>query len=206
MRPLCLFVMLSVLFAAESAAEAQRVAWGDYPHWVSEVAAGGLVGASFAGGDTLAGVALRGGVRWRTAIGDDRHPEYTILQTAFGNAWGVDLRLNAFGATHGSTTLAAGVAFVATHALVTNGWSARVRLPSVLGIAVPEVGLATRPGRDPALYASWSAPFAFLTSRTFALEVEPRAFIIYGVHTETIGLVSLSLVARPEEPRLRSYQ
>ena len=185
MRPLCLFVVLSVLFAAESPAEAQKVVWGDYPHWVSEVAAGGLVGADFAGGETLAGVALRGGVRWRTAIGDDRHPEYTILQTAFGNAWGVDLRLNAFGATHGLTTLAAGVAFVATHALVTNGWGARVRLPSVLGIAVPEVGVATHPGRDPALYASWSAAFAFLTSRTVALEVEPRAFIIYGVHTET---------------------
>jgi hypothetical protein len=35
-----------------------------------------------------------------------------------------------------------------------------------------------------------------------ALEVEPRAFIIYGPHTEAIGLVSLSLVARPEEPLL----
>jgi hypothetical protein len=188
-------VILALLAAAPAAAKGPEWMDGTRLRW--ELAAGGNIGADFGGGPALAGLAVRGGALLSIAIGDDKVSEYAILQTTFGNSWGADLRLTTLGSPRGPMTFAAGLAVTATHALILEDWRARLRVPSVLGLVMPEVGLATRPGLDSAVYTAWSAPFAVLLTDSLGLEVTPRAFVVYGARTETIGLVSLTLVRQP---------
>jgi hypothetical protein len=189
--------LLTLTLLTTMRAEAHTPDWMDHPRLRWELAVGAVAGADFGGGPALAGVTLRAGPLLSISIGDDTDTEYALLQTAFGNAWGADLRLTTLGATRGPTTFAAGLALVSTHALQRNDWRRRLRVPSVLGLVMPEVGLAARPGRDAAVYSSWSLPFAVLLDDSLGLEVTPHAFVIYGPRTETIGLVSLTLVRRP---------
>jgi hypothetical protein len=162
-----------------------------------ELSVAGVAGADFSGGPALAGIAIHAGPQLSITIGDDELFQYSMLQSLFGNAWGGGLALTTLGSTRGPTIFAAGVQLTFTHALVFDDWRGRLRVPSLWGLATPEVGLATRPGFDPAVYVAWSAPFAVLVSDGLGLELTPRAFVIYGAHPQTIGLVSLGLVQRP---------
>jgi hypothetical protein len=186
--------MLLLLTTAQVAAREPK--WMDRFGGGWELSAGAVVGADFAGGPALAGLSLRAGAQWNVEFGDERFADYALFQTAFGNAWGVEMRLTTLGSTRGPTTFAAGLALTATHALVLDGWRGRLRVPSLVGLITPEVGLATRPALDSAVYAAWSAPFAVLLTDSLGLELTPRAFVVYGARTEAIGLLSLSLVRR----------
>ena len=53
-----------------------------------------------------------------------------------------------------------------------------VRVPSILGIVAPEMGLILRADRDPTWYAAWAAPFSLLLDHDTALDLVARVFFI----------------------------
>lgn len=136
------------------------------------------VGASYlANTDVGAGeLVLGGGIRfpidWGTSEDDD------FLGVMLGSSMGADLRVhvipNLRGQTFDEYAVAIGVA--PTFAMIPGGDI--VRLPSIWGLIVPEIGGIARGDRDAALYMQWNLPVAFLLDAHAALEARATVMMI----------------------------
>lgn len=183
--------------------------WGF--EWTAEVQVGLMPRSSRA----LAGGGLRLGL-WDAR---QRRPFPAVL----GNWWGVDVRgrgLTPFGAADGRLLLI-GVqprlsfipALAEVESLATmpdtfvppeptsspayNGFprtSAKYRLPSLLGIALPEVGYVLSDAID-APYLSWGVPLAWMLTHSLALEARPElALLLDGeVREPLLPAIALAL-------------
>lgn len=75
-----------------------------------------------------------------------------------------------------------------------------VRVPSLVGLASPEIGAVIRDGVDPQLYVALHAPFSFLLESWLALELRASLFFFDGLRAdggnETLVQVSAGLSVR----------
>jgi hypothetical protein len=53
-----------------------------------------------------------------------------------------------------------------------------VRLPTLMGTVMPEVGLILRADRDPTWYVGWSLPFSLLVGHDVAFDIAARIFLV----------------------------
>lgn len=94
---------------------------------------------------------------------------------AFGNSWGVSAR---FGAYAGPARYV-GALGLDNQNIVGAFDRSRVRVPALIGVVVPEVGLLFAPNATAAPLLRWRLPFDVLLTRTLAVDVRPTFGIAY---------------------------
>jgi hypothetical protein len=155
-----------------------RIGWAAAPfhRWGLELAASAEAAWFTRDRAEFAGAALRLGLRTNYSI-QDTTSAGLIREPVAGDSWGLDLRVRALGEVEGAgaarALFAAGIALAADNALGRSSSEARARLPSLLGIVLPEFGVIGRAGAPIRLYTAHSLPIWWLFARGFALEVRP---------------------------------
>lgn len=158
-----------------------------------EAGYGILAGALPEEGRALVGHSLQVGVRYLPGVEDDTTFEGAYVDTVFGESFGLDARVHLLLAADspvGAPTLwLFGLTPCAYNYVGSETRTSRVRAPTVLGLILPEVGLAVRSGGPRSLYLAWSAPFAFLLHDAIALEARPTLVILYSTPHEEPDVV-----------------
>jgi hypothetical protein len=178
-----------------------------YPEWISpeapriivETSAGMGAGRFVDDGTTLVGAHLRLGARWArvTSVGTDLRGR--IRGAVAGNLWGFDVRIQPLwepGAKSPAPDwMIFGIGIVADHALGDEFNHNRVRIPSLMGLALPEVGILVAPGAPKSFYMAHALPVYLLLNENIALEARPCFTLRFkgGDAHETDALLSFSL-------------
>ena len=170
--------------------------WGEGVRW--ELAAG--VGASYLAhtGVGTGELTISGGARfhidWGTSDDDD------FFGVLMGDWLGADLRVHVLPHLRGQTFDEYAVAVGVGPVFSSTPDDEIVRLPSVWGVLIPEVGLIASGGRDVALYMQWSAAVAVLLDEHAAVEARASFMMIddwvEGDPVEGILGLSVALVIR----------
>jgi len=159
-----------------------------------EVAASADYARTFAG-DALLGPGLRVGWHYNWPV-EDTTTEGKLLEPLVGDGWGVELRvavLRAFdGDASSRTGLRAALGLSATNAIGLRTDESRVRIASLLGLVLPEVGLARLPGESVRFSTTNALPVSVLLSPRLALELRPELSLLFG-SGRTDGVLGLSL-------------
>jgi len=138
----------------------------------------------FGGGSALFGPTLRIGLRRNEAV-QDTTARGKLLEPLLGDSWGVDLRLGVLRplSDTGSSPRTAwriGVGLAAANAVGPSTSKSRVRVQSVLGLLVPEVGLVHASGEPLRLSLANAFPVSVLLSAHLALEFRPELALMFG--------------------------
>lgn len=149
--------------------------------------AAGVTAATHADRATLAGgVGARAGVRYypyASSVEGD-----FLKQAAWGDVWGLELRVNALRETArgapGARTLAMGFALTAENAIGVDSRTARVRTGTLLGTLLPEVGFALRSDAPAAFTTAHTFPVGLLLRDDLAIELAPRASFLWQASSE----------------------
>jgi hypothetical protein len=172
-------------FPAAKPEPVRRIGWATSPfnRWGLEVAASAEAAWFTRDRAEFAGAALRLGLRTNYSI-QDTTSAGLIREPVAGDSWGLDLRVRALGEVHAPGAarrlFAAGIALAADNALGRSSSEARVRLPSLLGIVLPEFGVMGRTGAPIRLYTAHSLPISWLFTERFALEVRPAVGFLFA--------------------------
>jgi len=197
-------------------ARAGRVGWAQFLFERGiELAASADAQRTFAG-DAALGPGARVGWHFNWAV-EDTTTQGKIFEPLVGDGWGVDLRLAALRAVEGSASsgvgLRAGLGLSATNAIGLGTDESRVRVASLLGVVLPEVGLVRLPGASVRFFTTNALPVSLLLSPRLALEVRPALSVLFGSGGPE-GMLSLSvgLMWRtreslcPDPPRVRGAE
>jgi hypothetical protein len=178
-----------------------------YPGWVSrkasdiivETSAGIGAGRFVDDGTTLVGAHLRLGARWAPYASVDTTWGGRIRDAVAGDLWGLDVRIQPLwepGAKSPAPDwMIFGVGIAADNALGDENSHSRVRIPSLMGLALPEVGLLVAPGARKSFYMAHALPVYVLLNPDIALEARPCFTLRFagGDAHETDALLSFSL-------------
>jgi len=178
-----------------------------YPEWITpkaprilvETSAGIGAGRFVDDGTTLVGAHLRLGARWAhiTSVSTDLRGR--IRGAVAGNFWGFDVRIQPLwepGAKSPAPDwMIFGIGIVADHALGDEFSHNRVRIPSLMGLGLPEVGVLVAPGGRQSFYMAHGLPVYVLLNAHIALEARPSFTLRFerGDAHETDALLSFSL-------------
>jgi hypothetical protein len=150
----------------------------------------------------LAGASLRLALRKTHPVGDTTTGGHAAEAVA-GDGWGLDLRfklLRELDTATPRTFLSAGAAIAAENAIGQSTTEGRLRVPSILGFVLPEVGAAAFLEEPVRLYTSHGLPFDFLLTQGLALEMRPAFTLVYGAapngNPEALFSLSLGLMGR----------
>jgi hypothetical protein len=151
----------------------------------------------------LAGASLRLALRKTHPVSDTTTGGH-IAEAVAGDGWGLDLRfklLREFDTVgRPRTFLSAGAAIAAENAIGRSTTEGRLRVPSILGFLLPEVGAAAFLEEPVHLYTSHGLPFDFLLTQGLALEMRPAFTLVYGAapngDPEALFSLSLGLMGR----------
>jgi hypothetical protein len=150
----------------------------------------------------LAGPSLRLALRKTHPVQDTTWGGH-IGEAVAGDGWGLDLRfklLRELDTERSRTFLSAGAAIAAENAIGRSTTDGRLRVPSVIGLVLPEVGAAAFLEEPVRLYTSHGLPFYFLLTQAFALEMRPAFTLVYGAapngDPEALFSLSLGLMGR----------
>jgi hypothetical protein len=177
-----------------------RVGWASNrfklrsPELSLSAAAGDVLGSE----GRFAGASLRLALRKASAVSDSTTGGY-FSEIAVGDGWGFDTRYTLLREFNGAgslrTFVAAGAAIAAENAIGRSTSTSRLRVPSILGFVLPEVGVASFLGEPVHLYTSHGLPLYLLLTPGFALEARPALSLIYGAahDGDPEALLSLSL-------------
>lgn len=190
-----------VLFAASTVHAQTRSPWGGWGAAIDtgatwEVAVGPTVAFDPQRSSGYVGATARVGVRW--TFGSDRDTVPLRLMDAFlGYGFGLDLRAHAWmrpDAT-GEVIAAFGLAPLSYAFVGRPTETSILRMPSVLGAAVPELGLGVRADGELGFYLGWEVPIGVLVARRVAIELHPSAYLIdgFGLREGANLLLSLGL-------------
>ena len=158
-----------------------------------ELAASADYGRTF-DGEGFAGPGFRAGWHYDEPV-QDTTTQGKIFEPLVGDGWGVDLRfaaLRALDGTASGTGLRAGVALSATNAIGLTTSESRVRVGTLLGLVLPEVGVVRLPGESVRFATTNALPISLLLTRRLALEVRPELSVLFGSGGPS-GTLSLSL-------------
>jgi hypothetical protein len=159
-----------------------------------ELAAGADYRRTFAG-DGFLGPSLRAGWHFNYPVSDTT-TQGKLLEPLVGDGWGVDLRLGLLRPIEGNapsgTGLRAGLGLSPTNAIGLSTSESRVRVASLLGLILPEVGLVRLPGGPVRFSTTNALPISLLLSARLALELRPELSVLFGSGGPQ-GMVSLSL-------------
>lgn len=185
-----------------SSSPQERVGWVEssfVSKVVMEASAGIEAGTLLQDGAPLLGAQLRFGTRYSLWQSNDTTWSGKIQEAVVGDAWGLDMRVRELWADHTSsgipTWATASIAVVADNALGDDNGESRVRVPSLLGFVLPEIGIMISRGALAGFLVSHSVPLAVLLTRRVALEARP-SFTLRFAETdaqEPDALLSLSL-------------
>lgn len=139
-------------------------------------------------GELVLGGGIRFPIDWGTSDDDD------FFGVLLGSSLGVDLRAHVIPNLRGQTFDDYAVAIGVTPVFGMIPGSDIVRLPSVWGLLIPEVGGIARGDRDAALYMQWNLPVSFLLDAHAALEARATFMMIDDwVEGDAVeGIVGLS--------------
>jgi hypothetical protein len=164
---------------------------------VLEASAAAEVGR-LVGGPAFAGGAMRWGGRFALYPSSDTTVSGRIREIAAGDMWGLDVRVRALGELRpvGSPRawLSAGVAVAADNVLGDPNDRSRVRIPSLLGLALPEVGVVSPLDAPAGFYTAHAFPIHVLLLQRLALEARPTFMLRFsGAPAAPEASLSLSL-------------
>lgn len=132
-------------------------------------------------GGSYAGVTATGSfgflLRERDANEDD-DKDALLLGILVGDVLGAELRAHWLQRLDASQEAAWMVAVGVGPLLANRFERSVVRLPTMMGVLMPEVGAIFRADRDPTWYVGWSAPFSFLVTHDVAIDVTPRVLVV----------------------------
>lgn len=157
--------------------------WGDFHSEALglfiEGAAGPVAGVQLGSGELSLGYAARLGVRGRGPHMDSSGFTAIVPELLFGEIWSLDASFRSFRGAAGSSRLFVGLSSTSLNLIGQRTEDSRLRGPTLLGIALPEVGFWFTPGDFAAPYLSYSAPFSYLVSEHVALELRPSLTIAF---------------------------
>ena len=170
-------------FPRPGPARPTTIGWAEYRFVRGvELAANVDYGRTFAG-DAFVGPGVRVGWHFNWAV-EDTTTQGKIVEPLVGDGWGVDLRLALLRGFEGNpssgTGLRAGLGLSATNAIGLGTSESRVRVASLLGLLLPEVGLVRLPGESVRFSTTNALPVSLLLSRRLALEVRPALSVLFG--------------------------
>jgi hypothetical protein len=159
-------------------------------------AGAGLAAAWSSRDGGLGGGSLRLGLRWWPSPPPPSMPDATTL--LLGNVPGVDLHARIL---MGSPSGRFGTAFTIGlgSGLTAQVGQKRSRVPSLLGLVLPEVGLLARSYSPPRAYVAWSAPLGYQarTWQFLSIELTPTLLLVTASdRVEYVAMVSLSGLGR----------
>lgn len=179
------------------------------PGWVSgdrtgfgwEASLGALGAASALRPVRDAGVSAHVGLRFNAHSSVTSGFQEVGREVFFGDSWGAELRTHALRRSPARRpadddwSLAFGFAPALYNVLGTDTSTSRVRAPSIVGVALPEVGWAYRPDGTSSVYTAHSLSFAFLASEQAAIEASASVWVFYRSdlgRSETMFSVALA--------------
>jgi hypothetical protein len=182
-------------FPRPSPARPPTIGWAEYRFERGfELAANADYLRTFAG-DAFLGPGFRAGWHFNWAV-NDTTTQGKILEPLVGDGWGVDLRfalLRSFeGDASPGTGLRASLGLSATNAIGLGTSESHVRVASLLGLILPDVGFVRLPGETVRFSTTNALPISLLLSSRLALEVRPELSVLFGAGGPT-GMLSLSL-------------
>jgi hypothetical protein len=95
---------------------------------------------------------------------------------AFGNVWGASMRAGAYGSS--ASRIAITLSFDNFN-IVGSFEDSHVRVPALMGVVIPEVGVFVRDGTPVAPLLRWHLPFGILLTRALAVDARPTFAIAY---------------------------
>lgn len=154
-------------------------------------------------GEGFLGPGVRLGWHRNWAV-QDTTTQGKIFEPLVGDGWGLDLRVGALrslsGAPSPGTGLRAGLGLSATNAVGLSTSTSRVRVASLLGLLLPELGMARLPGESPRFSTTNALPVAWLISSRLALEARPALSVLFGAGAPHAMLsISFGLMWRTRE-------
>jgi hypothetical protein len=181
-------------FPRPSPAPPPTIGWAEYRFERGvELAANVDYGRTFAG-YAFVGPGVRVGWHFNWAV-EDTTTQGKLFEPLVGDGWGVDLRLGVLRGVEGNasvgTGLRAGLGLSATNAIGLKTSENRVRVASLVGLIVPEVGLVRLPGDSIRFSTTNALPVSLLLSSRLALEVRPELSVLFGSGRPE-GILSLS--------------
>jgi hypothetical protein len=140
-----------------------------------------------------------------------RPDPFALTRWVLGSAFGVEARGHLLRDVDGARTpwlAAAGLALTSNvvESRLRILW--RVRFPSLVGLLVPEAGVAARGSAPSSLYTRWSVPLATLVTKQFAVEAIPSAMVLYrGARgdVETVWLFGVGISWRALGERMQLH-
>jgi hypothetical protein len=180
------------------------IGWITRSRLVGEASAGFEFGSVARDAEGILGANLRLGLRYSPFVSHISTPEGAIQDAVVGDAWGLDVRVRELWKIEsGSQTPAwatAGIALVADNAIGDDNDESRLRMPSLLGAALPEIGVMISWGASNSLYMSQAFPLTVLVTRRLAIETRPSITIRFATESEpqpdAILTFSASLMVR----------
>ena len=171
--------------------ERERRRRAEDPRWVSryrdgdrwEAGASATVATLARGHGTWVGAtaSLGLGFQLRANDADEGDEEETFFNALIGDTFGLALRVHVLNRVDAQDQAGRWIGAVGLGPLVANRYERSVvRLPTVVGVAIPEVGAILRGDEDVQLYAAWSLPFSFLLTHEMALDVTARMMLVDG--------------------------
>lgn len=164
-----------------------------------EQALGGTVGVFLRDGAAVSGMDVRLGFRWAPNASATSGLQWDIREGAVGEAWGVDIRGRALweldGVGESRRWQTVGLALAADNPLGESSGTSHVRLPSLLGFVLPEVGFMFSSDAATSFYTAHGFPVSVLFSQRFAAEARPSFTLRFASGREPgpDALVSFSL-------------
>jgi hypothetical protein len=182
-------------FPRPGPARAPTIGWAEYRfHRGVELAANADYRRAFAG-DAFLGAGVRAGWHFNWAV-EDTTTQGKLFEPLVGDGWGIDLRLALMrpfaGDGSSGTGLRAGLGLSATNAIGLSTSESRVRVASLLGLLLPEVGVIRLPGESVRFSTTNALPISLLLSARLAIEVRPELSVLFGSGGPQ-GMLSLSL-------------
>ena len=163
-----------------------------------ESSAGPIVGVDLGSGQVSAGYGARIGFRERD-YAEDSVPFGGVM---FGEVRSLEVTFRAFRGDAGPPRFFVGLSLTTMNFIAANYEhipESRLRGPTVLGVALPEVGFWFPADGFAAPYLSYSAPFAYLVSEHVAVELRPSLTITFhqdSARTDLHGWLSTALLWR----------
>lgn len=179
----------------------RKIGWLAHPFtsFAFEQALGGSGGVFVRDGAALGGLDLRLGVRYSRYSSSTSGPAYWIREGSVGTSWGIDVHGRALEEVRASGTprrwASVGVAVAADNPLGHDDDESRVRVPSLLGLMLPEMGLMVSSDAATSFYLGHSFPMAVLIGERFAVEARPAFTLRFtsGREAGPDAMTSLSL-------------
>lgn len=164
-----------------------------------EGSAGPALGVRLDGGEVSVGYAARLGVRSQAPHRVSSGFTAVVPEVLFGEVWSLEGTFRALRGEAGPSRLFVGLSFSFLNLVGERTDESRLRGPTLLGVALPEVGFWFPGGGVAAPYISYSAPFAWLLSEHVAVEMRPSltfAFRSDGAPNDVYAWLSAAVMWR----------